>query len=187
MARVELDAIAREKALSPGDVLELEYTLATSNSYLIGLWLSDIEADLEKEAPLWRYKSYTWNPDEPKITFEMELGNYVSDLETGKIIPQYPDGRFKEPVTKYYASPAYIYVAISVVFLGACAALAVRDVTIYLREKQIVESDLPAIEKAEALKDVNKGVLDDAGELVDKVAIGIVVALIVAAIFGASR
>lgn len=182
--RTKLDAIAREQALPPGSILEIEYVLAFRNSYLVGAWLKDIEADLEKEKPLWNYRRYTWNPDTATITFEMEMGNYVSDVETGKIVPQWPDGTFKEPVTKYYASAGYVDTIISLALLAACAALVVRERTIYLREKAIVESDLSPEQKAEALEAVNTGVIDDAGQLVEKVTIGVVVAIIAAAILG---
>jgi len=186
MAGVKLDAVAQEKALAPGSLVEIEYDLAFENPYLIGLWLKDVEADLEKQAPLWTYKNYTWDPDNKRIVFRLELGNYVSDLDTGKIVPQWLDGTFKEPVTKYYASAASITAMVGV------SAMAVAGFTwLIVREVRLVEvlndPDLTAEQKRQSVDEFNKGPLADAGQVIDKVGVGVVVALIVAAIVGAKR
>lgn len=171
MAGVKLDAIAQEQALVPGTELEIEYNLITGSSYLVALWLNDVEPKLEAEEPLWQYLGYSWNPDSTTIIFKMRLREYQMDMATQEIILLDPVTLepIGEPRTMYYASAGFMVAAIA---LGSAAAagfswLIVREVRQIKvaeaeRTKAILnDEDLSPAQKVTAINGKG-GILEDA-------------------------
>lgn len=157
-----LTAVTEEQALVPGTIVELEYDLVTTDSWLIANYLRDMEPKLLKEEPLWQYLGYKWAPGDKRITFRMKLRQYQMDMNTREIIPL--DPVTLEPVgetmTMYYASAGFIKAVLKLAALAVTVGgtwLIVREVRKIIvapeeTKQAILDSDLTPEQQAEALK-----------------------------------
>ena len=166
---VKLTEITMERQLPPGSILDLEYDLIVTNTYMVAAWLKGMEKQLEKEYPLWRYLGYTWEPDTTKVTFHMKLGMYVQNVNTKEIVAWNPETKSYDepPVTMYYASGNFIKVAFTVAaaYVATVTWLSLREVR--LREEAQTEQ-IKAIMADPNLSDEKKAAAINALEPADK-------------------
>jgi len=200
-SKIQLSAVAMERALEPGTIAYVKCDIAVSGYSLINSYVAAAKPVIVKEAgPLWQFMGDTVNYDGRWVEFRFKLLPYVTEVETGKIIPLSQVGKESPAtVTKYYASAGLVkvVVAMAAVAIAGFTAWTVSKVSVAYVAKQekeqeqektkqaIIESDMAEEDKAAALESQTESTLDKAGTLVDKVTVGLVVAVIVAFIVGA--